>query len=64
MYWHVDDVEDALANLKAMGAQEYEPIIRRGEGFVTASVIDPFGNVLGIMYNAHYLEIVNARKQG
>jgi hypothetical protein len=23
---------------------------------VTASVVDPFGNVLGIMYNPHYLE--------
>jgi hypothetical protein len=31
----------------------------RGEGFITASVVDPFGNVLGIMYNRHYLEVVN-----
>jgi hypothetical protein len=28
---------------------------------VTASVVDPFGNVLGIMHNPHYLEIVAAR---
>ncbi len=33
----------------------------RGEGFVTAAVTDPFGNVLGIMYNRHYLEVVNGR---
>jgi hypothetical protein len=25
---------------------------------VTAAVVDPFGNVLGIMYNPHYLEIL------
>jgi hypothetical protein len=29
-----------------------------GSGFVTASVVDPFGNVLGIMYNRHYLDIL------
>ena len=30
----------------------------RGPGFVTASVVDPFGNVLGVMYNQHYLEML------
>jgi len=28
---------------------------------VTASVVDPFGNVLGIMYNRHYLDILANR---
>jgi hypothetical protein len=27
---------------------------------VTASVVDPFGNVLGVMSNPHYLEILRA----
>jgi hypothetical protein len=27
---------------------------------VTAAVVDPFGNVLGIMYNPHYLEILQS----
>jgi hypothetical protein len=31
-----------------------------GEGFVTAAVVDPFGNVLGVMYNPHYLEVVES----
>jgi len=64
MYWHVDDIEATLNKLKSMGAQEYEPLIHRGEGFITASVTDPFGNVLGIMYNAHYLEMLDSRIQG
>ncbi|QOT09488.1 VOC family protein [Paenibacillus sp. JNUCC32] len=64
MYWHVDDIEATLSRLKSMGAQEYEPLTHRGEGFITASVTDPFGNILGIMYNAHYLEILNSRIQG
>ena len=62
LYWHVDDIQKAMDRLLAMGAKEYEPITKRGEGFTTASVIDPFGNVLGIMYNAHYLEILSPGK--
>ncbi|AWZ26995.1 glyoxalase [Rhodococcus pyridinivorans] len=34
----------------------------RGPGFVTASVVDPFGNVLAVMYNQHYLDIVDSVK--
>ena len=61
-YWHVDDLEAALEKLMAMGAKEYEPITKRGEGFTTASVLDPFGNILGIMYNRHYLEMLGTAK--
>jgi predicted enzyme related to lactoylglutathione lyase len=60
-YWHVDDVRAALAKLLTMGAKEYQPYTERGVGFVTASVVDPFGNVLGIMYNQHYLDVVAGR---
>ncbi|UVI33182.1 VOC family protein [Paenibacillus spongiae] len=62
MYWHVDDVSSTLEKLLAMGATTYEAITERGEGFITASVIDPFGNILGIMYNSHFLEIQKSRK--
>jgi predicted enzyme related to lactoylglutathione lyase len=47
-YWHVDDIAAALDRVKALGAKEYEPPIEREAGFKTASVIDPFGNVLGL----------------
>lgn len=57
LLWHVDDVAAALGRLKDMGAKEYDPITQRGDsGFVTASVIDPFGNILGIMVNPHFAE--------
>ncbi|MFD2795318.1 VOC family protein [Promicromonospora vindobonensis] len=56
MYWHVDDLEGTVARLLELGATEYQPITPREEGFVTAAVVDPFGNVLGVMYNPHYLE--------
>jgi predicted enzyme related to lactoylglutathione lyase len=57
-YWHVDDLPGTLEKLLAMGATEYEPLRERGPGFITASVVDPFGNVLGIMTNRHYLEVL------
>jgi predicted enzyme related to lactoylglutathione lyase len=56
MYWHVDDVQGTVDKLLAMGATEHQPVTERGPGFVTASVVDPFGNVLGVMYNRHYVE--------
>ncbi len=58
VFWHVDDLDGAYARLKAMGATEYDPPTPRGSGFVTASVVDPFGNILGIMTNPHYLEML------
>jgi predicted enzyme related to lactoylglutathione lyase len=61
MYWHVDDIQAMLQTLLDLGASEYEPVTERGHGFVTASVVDPFGNLLGIMYNPHYLEILNGK---
>ena len=62
MHWHVDDLEGTLARLLSLGAKEYGPITKHGEGFVTASVIDPFGNVLGIMTNPHYVQITEAAR--
>lgn len=61
MYWHIDDLSAVREKLISMGAREYEPILERGAGFITASVIDPFGNVLGIMRNPHYLEILEKK---
>jgi predicted enzyme related to lactoylglutathione lyase len=60
VYWHVDNLQQTLDRLLALGATLYQPVIDRSGGkgaFVTASVVDPFGNILGIMTNKHYLEI-------
>ena len=58
LYWHVDDLTGSLERLLALGATEHDGLRERGHGFVTASVVDPFGNVLGIMSNPHYLEML------
>lgn len=60
LYWHVNDVNAVLDDLLARGAKPLHAPQDRGEGFITASVVDPFGNVLGIMYNPHYLEVLGS----
>lgn len=63
-YWHVDDLEASLEKLLTLGAKAHQPITDHSGGkgnFVTASVVDPFGNVLGIMTNKHYLEILQQK---
>lgn len=61
IYWHVDDVQASFERLLSMGAAVHEEPTERGPGFVTASVIDPFGNILGVMYNQHYLAKLHDR---
>jgi len=57
-YWHVDDVQATFDRLLSLGAKELDGIRERGHGFITASVVDPFGNILGIMASPHYLEVL------
>ena len=61
VYWYVDDVEKTLEHVTEMGAKELEKPQDRGKGFITATVVDPFGNILGIMHNPHYAEM-NSKK--
>lgn len=56
--WHVDDVRVALTRLLELGAMMREELRERGEGFTTAAVVDPFGNVLDVMTNPHYLQVL------
>jgi predicted enzyme related to lactoylglutathione lyase len=59
-YWHVDDLDAALARLAQMGATEIEAKREFGDGFVAAAYADPFGNVLGVMHNRHYRDMNGA----
>lgn len=62
VYWHVDDLQATLDRLVAMGATVHEPIREFGEGFVGAAVLDPFGNIVGLMYNVHFLSVLAERQ--
>jgi predicted enzyme related to lactoylglutathione lyase len=51
VYWGVDDIDAEFARILALGATEHEAIQDVGEGIRVAELKDPFGNVLGLIYN-------------
>lgn len=53
-YWGVEDAQAAHARLLELGAQPHEAIQDVGEGILTASLKDPWGNLFGIIYNPHF----------
>lgn len=61
VYWHVDDLPATFNQLLAMGAKQHEAPKEFGD-YVAASVIDPFGNILGIIYNPHWGEALDSSK--
>ena len=61
IHWQVDDVSATVARLLELGATEYQPVTEREAGFVTASVLDPFGNILGLMYSPHFVAMHQPR---
>lgn len=63
VFWHVDDVQTALERLLSLGATQLAAPRDQGAGFITASVVDPFGNILGVMYNPHYVDVLASIKQ-
>jgi predicted enzyme related to lactoylglutathione lyase len=53
-YWGVSDAKAAHARLLGLGAGENSPVRDVGGGILVGSVLDPFGNVLGIIENPHF----------
>ena len=53
-YWGVDDAEAAYNSLIAAGATSLEKPTEVGGGIVVATVKDPWGNELGVIYNPHF----------
>jgi catechol 2,3-dioxygenase-like lactoylglutathione lyase family enzyme len=60
VYWQVDDVPATVDRLLSMGATQHEAPRDFGDGLIGASVIDPFGNILGIMYNPRYVQVLRS----
>ena len=53
-YWGVDDIVKAVAHMESTGATLHSPVNEVGEGIKVASVLDPFGNHVGIIENPHF----------
>jgi len=54
VYWGVKNAEESLQKLLDSGAALHEKLQDVGDGILAASVIDPFGNVFGIIENPHF----------
>lgn len=54
VYWGVLDAQSALERVLGLGAKEHEGVQDVGGGIKVASVLDPFGNILGIIENPHF----------
>ncbi|NOT76698.1 MAG: VOC family protein [Cyclobacteriaceae bacterium] len=53
-YWGVGDVQKVYDGLLAAGATPFEEPANVGGDIVVAAVKDPWGNVMGIIYNPHF----------
>lgn len=53
-YWGVAHAVSAFARLLDLGARSHSEVKDVGEGIKVATVLDPFGNVFGIIENPHF----------
>ena len=54
VYWGVDDIEAEVARIVALGATVHTAIEEVGESIKVVDLLDPFGNLLGLIYNPHF----------
>ena len=53
-YWGVEDADEAHGRLLEMGASRHGDVQDVGDGIRVATVLDPDGNVFGIIENPHF----------
>lgn len=53
-YWGVEDIHKEYARFIESGAVEYEKPNEVGGDIVVATVKDPWGNIMGLIYNPHF----------
>jgi predicted enzyme related to lactoylglutathione lyase len=53
-YWGIDDIQKSYDDLIALGATEHEKPTNVGGEIMTATVRDPWGNVIGLIYNPEF----------
>lgn len=54
LFWGVEDAVSELARLVSLGGDIHEEVKDVGGGIKVASVLDPFGNIFGIIENPHF----------
>ncbi|MEO5741365.1 MAG: VOC family protein [Vicinamibacterales bacterium] len=54
-YWRVASIDKALEHFVTTGAGMVTPIQDVGDGIKVATVADPFGNLIGLIENPHFM---------
>lgn len=54
-YWGVSDIEQAVAHFQASGGGLASPVQDVGGDIRMAKISDPFGNVVGLIQNPHFV---------
>ena len=53
-YWGVENIHETFDGLIELVATENEKPYNVGGEIITATVKDPFGNLIGLIYNPHF----------
>lgn len=53
-YWRVLDLDAEIKHFESLGAKVKCPKQDVGEGILLATLLDPFDNVIGLIYNPHF----------
>jgi predicted enzyme related to lactoylglutathione lyase len=53
-YWGVADIDEAYQRLLDCGAAPRDPVKEVGGDIKVATIVDPFGNVIGLIQNPHF----------
>jgi predicted enzyme related to lactoylglutathione lyase len=53
-YWGVSDARDVHRRLLELGAKKNSDVMDVGEGILVATVVDPWGNIFGIIENPNF----------
>jgi predicted enzyme related to lactoylglutathione lyase len=53
-YWGVNDIQTEFERFIKSGATEHEKPVDVGGDIMVATVKDPWGNVIGLIYNPHF----------
>jgi lactoylglutathione lyase len=53
-YWGVEDIDSCFKRLLELGGTKHQEPFDVGEGIIVASVLDPFGNIFGIIRNPNF----------
>lgn len=53
-YWGVNDINEVYTSMLNFGAKEHEKPNNVGGELMVASVYDPWGNIIGLIYNPDF----------